>query len=135
MINIFRGIILLFCFIILFNSEDAKSQSDQRNLGIKISKVEFEEYINEYTKVDSVYIFELDDYIRMVRMVNTISKKMIVCDLCYSFNQIFYEKYADYIIIKLNLILHKGGALYSREHNLFLGGKPHENSQFFVSDI
>ena len=75
---------------------------------------------------------ELTEYIEMVMVYNTIEANKL-----FSKNQrfkeyakLFQSQYLSEIISKLDARLTKGMAWYSQKHNLYIGGQPHQNSQF-----
>ncbi len=73
-----------------------------------------------------------EDYLAMVRIWNTIEFCRLTGedDLYRRYSQTFFPGFVEWASQSLHAQPTKGMALYSREHDVFLGGKPHANSQY-----
>ena len=73
-----------------------------------------------------------EDYVTLIRLWNTIDLRRLSQQdsLYHDFAKAFYPAYAERIVKHLHAIPSKGMALYSKEYDIYLGGKPHANSQY-----
>ncbi len=76
--------------------------------------------------------FTHDDYVAMVRLWNTIDLgNMAKIDAVYrDYASAFFPGMVERATHALNALPTKGMALYSKQHDLYIGGKPHANSQY-----
>lgn len=104
-------------------------------VGINISIKEFNEIVQSLVNKSKDIKFFRDTifYINSVRVANTITKNNLE------------NKYPDFIreyrksifkeaLFFLEASFYKGGAFYCQKYDLFMGGKPHENSQYKIID-
>lgn len=104
-------------------------------IGINISRAEFNSIITaNLQRLENEIQLSIENSIELVRAVNTIdyysmkdvdSKKLI---------EIFYNKYFEEVIKKIEAKDWKGGCQYSIKYNIFIGGKPHDNSQYLITN-
>ncbi len=80
--------------------------------------------------------FEGDDYVAMVRLWNTIDLYALAdADALYRrYADAFFPGTVERASQALNALPTKGMALYSSAHDVYIGGKPHANSQFLPMD-
>lgn len=76
------------------------------------------------------------DYVTMIRLWNTIeSGRLREQDAAFDrYAAAFFPRQVQRATDVLGLTPTKGMALYSREHDVYLGGRPHANSQYRVDD-
>lgn len=112
------------------NSQDPTKSKD---LGIPISTERFRSLVAEYLKqMDSDKEMSPEDYVTMTRLWNTIELRQLSQSdaLFRHYSEAFFPAYVERISRSLNAYPTKGMALYSKEYDLFLGGKPHPRSQY-----
>jgi hypothetical protein len=76
--------------------------------------------------------FDQDDYIAMLRLWNTIDlSDLAKTDEVYrDYASAFFPGMVERATHALNAVPTKGMALYSKQHDVYIGGKPHGNSQY-----
>ena len=102
-------------------------------LGIPITQAELRRAVTDYLdRMTKDAALTTDDYVTMVRLWNTIEFCRLAGEdeLYRRYRETFFPGFVERASKALNALPTKGMALYSREHDLFLGGKPHANSQY-----
>ena len=120
---------------------DNRSSGPSRSLwtteiGIPITRAELGRAVTDYLdRMKRDAALNTEDYVAMVRLWNTIEfcHLAIQDDLYRRYQETFFPTFVESASKALNAKPTKGMALYSREHDLFLGGKPHRNSQYRCS--
>jgi hypothetical protein len=77
-----------------------------------------------------------DDFVTMIRLWNTIeSGRLREQDATFDrYAAAFFPHQVQRATDVLGMTPTKGMALYSREHDVYLGGRPHANSQYRIED-
>ena len=80
--------------------------------------------------------FADDDYVAMVRLWNTIDLYALADadELYRRYADAFFPGTVERASNALDALPTKGMALYSSAHDLYIGGKPHANSQYLPTD-
>jgi len=113
------------------NTNNIEMQSSD-TLGKNITKVEFNALVSKYTKaVTEKKAFDSSDYVAIVRLINTIEKNDLF-EEHKAFRELFYPKLLNEAVKVLKATFWKGGCFYSADYDLFIGGKPHQNSQYRI---
>jgi hypothetical protein len=111
-------------------------------IGIPIGTHAFKKLVDRYQTVidndlkrkssDSDPEPTVDDYVSMVRIWNTIVFMRMGTNepALAHFASSFLPAYAERISRALGALPTKGMALYSKQYDLYIGGKPHANSQY-----
>lgn len=110
----------------------------ETNVGPPIKDVELEKLIKEFIeKMKTISDFESADYLTMVRIYNTIQSNKLSekQQMCKEFAELFQSQYVSKAISSLEASLTKGMAWYSQKYNVYIGGRPHENSQFKLGQL
>jgi hypothetical protein len=111
---------------------------DESKVGIPISAREFRRLVEKHIgKMQSGVPMETNDYITMTRLWNTIERDRLVHtdELFRRYYAAFFPGFVERVEKALGAIPTKGMALYSREHDLYLGGKPHANSAYRIEEV
>jgi hypothetical protein len=106
---------------------------DAMDVGIPISLEEFRALITKYIEsMESGRELSATDYLTMTRLWNTILFRRLESadELFHRYAKAFFPEYIEPISKSLNAQPTKGMALYSKEHDIYIGGKPHHHSQF-----
>jgi hypothetical protein len=115
------------------NTSMQKNNSD--TVGIEISFARFNRLIQEYLiKLKDNQELTENDHIVLIRLVNTIDIYNFQNDESKELIELYYPKIFELAIIKLETQSWKGGSQYSQKHDIFIGGKPHSNSQYYITD-
>jgi len=77
-----------------------------------------------------------EDYVTMIRLWNTIEFRRLgpKDPLFHRYAAAFFPGYVERISKSLNAQPTKGMALYSKEYDIYLGGKPYPTSQYRLED-
>ena len=78
-----------------------------------------------------------DDYVTMVRIWNTIELQRLGPrdrDL-QNYAKVFFSDYLERASKELNCVVSKGMSFYSPKYDLYIGGKPHPNSEFELKNM
>jgi hypothetical protein len=105
--------------------------------GVAISSAEFRRLVVKYVlKMESGEPMASDDYITMARLWNTIERDQLVHadELFRRYHASFFPGFVAAFEKALGAIPTKGMALYSKKHDLYLGGKPHANSAYRIAE-
>lgn len=112
----------------------AKMINNQDSIGIQITAIEFNLLvIDKCQKIRTGNILTLDDKMSIIRIVNTIAENNN-SDSCYLDVRDFYVRNFELLVSDFEADLSKGGAYYSKKYNLYMGGKPHANSQYYITN-
>lgn len=110
--------------------------SGDDNMGISITQQEFDQIMQDYLlKMEAgSENFSTDELVTMTRIWNTIeSQHMRDQNDSYSkFCTAYYPTIFNEACEKTSAVLSKGMAMYSASYDLWLGGAPHENSQYRI---
>ena len=107
------------------------------DVGIPISTEHFRTLVTSYlSRMESDQEMAIEDYITMTRLWNTIEFRRLGSrdPLFFRYAATFFPGYVERISKSLNAQPTKGMALYSREHDIYLGGKPHPHSQYKLEE-
>jgi hypothetical protein len=102
-------------------------------VGIPIRAESFRALVADYlSRMDSGAEMTTEDYIKMTRLWNTIELGRLGSEnpLFHRYSTTFFPAYVERISRSIGANPTKGMALYSKEHDLYIGGKPHPNSQY-----
>ena len=113
--------------------DDSQDLAKSKDLGIPIAAERFRSLVAEYVKqMDSDKEMSPEDYVTMTRLWNTIELHQLGRSdaLFRRYSDAFFPAYVERVSKGLNAYPTKGMALYSKEYDIFLGGKPHARSQF-----
>jgi hypothetical protein len=105
--------------------------------GFPISTEEFRTLVSDYLRrMESGYEMTTEDYVTMIRLWNTIEFRRLGPrdSLFHRYAVAFFPAYVERISKSLNAQPTKGMALYSKEHDIYLGGKPHPRSQYKLEE-
>ena len=105
-------------------------------IGIPITRAELGRAVTAYQdRMTNDAALTTEDYATMVRLWNTIEFCRLAGEdeIYRRYRETFFPAFVERASKALNAQPTKGMALYSREHDLFLGGKPHGNSQYRCS--
>ncbi len=105
--------------------------------GISISSTSFRTLVADYLgRMATSAEMSREDLITMIRLWNTIEFDQLGPKeaLFQSFADAFFPSYAERASIVLHALPTKGMALYSKEHDIFIGGTPHPNSQYRLDE-
>ena len=104
--------------------------------GVPITRAEFDEQLDRYVAALDDPDAELsdDDYVAITRLWNTIQHGPPAGDeeRMAAFQARVFPAEVQTVTQALGMELSKGMALYSAEHDLYLGGAPHANSMYAV---
>lgn len=127
---------LLVNFLIFANCNGQNNQQMKafENIGIPISKKSFDSSVTRcISLLKRENNINKDDFVTMIRLFNTI-EILHSSDLTYvKFRDLFFPNYIPKASKAINATLSKGMCYYSKEFNIYIGGKPHQNSQFFIT--
>jgi hypothetical protein len=116
------------------NSYDPKDAEDN---GISISAERFHALATAYlARMVANEEMSPEDYITMTRLWNTIQHRGLIehDELFGRYSAAFFPGYVERVSRSLNAYPTKGMALYSKEYDLFLGGKPHTHSLYKLEE-
>ncbi|NHA03476.1 hypothetical protein G7092_06715 [Mucilaginibacter sp. HC2] len=139
--KIYKYFLLLIA--ILLTSAITKAQDstrvikfNQTNIGIPITKSEFDRKISNYVKLMSDWTtFKPEEYIDMVRAYNTIGGSLpINNDFYKTYYTVFLIMYSKLAAKSLDAELRKGMAMYSEKYKIWIGDVPlgNDNSRFKI---
>jgi hypothetical protein len=103
------------------------------DVGIPIRAELFRALVADYlSRMDLGSEMTTGDYVKMVRLWNTIELGRLgsANPLFHRYSAAFFPAYVERISKSINAKPTKGMALYSKEYDIYLGGKPHPNSQY-----
>ena len=115
----------------------SKTANARTGIGIPIERSRMramtERYLERMLRDDA---FADDDYVAMVRLWNTIDLYALVDadELYRRYADAFFPGTVERASNALDALPTKGMALYSSAHDLYIGGKPHANSQYLPTD-
>ena len=110
---------------------------DEAAIGIPIGATEFRRLVEQYlARMEARDQMSADDYVTMTRLWNTIEHgRLVERDQIYKrYHAAFFPDYVAQVERALGAITTKGMALYSRNYDLYLGGKPHANSLYRIQN-
>lgn len=106
-------------------------------MGLPIDKKEFHALVTNYlSRMESDSQMSIEDYVTMTRLWNTIEfRRLGATDpLFQRYADAFFPGYVERISKSLDALPTKGMALYSKQYDIYIGGKPHPRSQFKLVD-
>jgi len=106
---------------------------EDSEIGIPLDSETFHALVVRYLdKIRSGDELDVEDIVTMTRLWNTMAWSGIdKTDEIYSdYNREFFPDYVRKASTMLGALPSKGMALYAKEYDLFIGGKPHANSQY-----
>src|SRR5262245_9803931 len=110
---------------------------DETGIGIPIGTTEFRRLVEQYlARMEAGDQMSADDYVTMTRLWNTIEHDRLVerDEIFQRYYATFFPAYVARVERALGAITTKGMALYSRDYDLYLGGKPHANSLYRIQN-
>jgi hypothetical protein len=113
------------------------AMSDEAEIGIAASADEFRRLVEHYlARMDDGSDMSNDDYVTMTRLFNTIEHGRLAerDDTFRRYRAAFFPNYVARIERALGATPTKGMALYTKAYDLYLGGKPHANSMYRITD-
>ncbi len=114
-----------------------KTMTFETNIGIPIETQAFLKLVANFTeKMTNKEELTVDDHLTSVRILNTIqANKLSDKDDRYEkYIELYRLEYMQQSVSKLEATLTKGMSWYSKKHDIYIGGKPHKNSQFGLED-
>lgn len=111
--------------------------SIETNIGIPIETQAFLDSVAKYTeKMTSKAGLGAEEHVTLVRLLNTIQSNKLENkqEKFKKFTELYRLEYMSQSISTLEATLTKGMAWYSKAHDIYIGGKPHQNSQFKLDD-
>lgn len=111
---------------------------DGVNTGLPISTEEFRKLVTDYlNRMESGDEMTIKDYVTMTRLWNTIEFRRLGSKdaIFHRYAAAFFPAYVERISKSLNALPTKGMALYSKEYDIYLGGKPHAHSQYKLEGV
>jgi hypothetical protein len=103
--------------------------------GVPITKADFDAQLDRYlTALDGGATLSDEDYVAITRLWNTIqfARPEGSDEKIAAFEARFFPGEVGTVGKALGMTPSKGMALYSAEHDLWLGGTPHANSMYEV---
>jgi hypothetical protein len=78
--------------------------------------------------------FSVPEFIQLAKIWNTIPLFGLEQkdDSFKTFNKLFFPKYVNEAASHLGALPDKGMSLYSKKYDLYIGGRPHENSHYKI---
>lgn len=136
-----RQLCLFYIFAFLLSACNASRHTNTINsgedtMGISITQQEFDQFIQDYLQKMEAGSpkFSTDELVTMTRIWNTIESQHLndQNDLYAKFCTAYYPTFFKDACEKTSAVLSKGMAMYSESYDLWLGGAPHENSQYRI---
>jgi len=139
MVNAYKC--LLFVFVMnLLTFESCNGQNHQKvknsnNIGIPILKRSFDSLVGKSVSLleGKTETIDRDDFITMIRLYNTITVLHLSDKKYTQFINLFVPDNLGKAAKVINATISKGMSYYSKEFDLYIGGKPHHNSQFCIT--
>jgi hypothetical protein len=106
---------------------------EPKDFGIPIETNAFRSLVAEYLRrMTAGQEMNEEDCVTLTRLWNTIEFHHLdqVDDLYHDYYTTFFPGYVERVSTCLDAIPTKGMALYSKKHDIYLGGKPHARSQY-----
>jgi hypothetical protein len=132
---------LMMVIINLLALESTNGQNNQYiksfdSVGISISKKNFDSLVATCTpllelKTDTI---AKADFITMIRLYNTITFRHLPDKKYRQFKALFFSADLAKEEKAIGAKLSSGMCLYSKELDLYIGGRPHQNSQFKIEN-
>jgi len=84
--------------------------------------------------MESGDVFTIEDSLTMIRLWNTIDVcRLGPTDKLYQrYSDKFFPGYVEPLSKNLHALPTKGMALYSKDYDIYIGGRPHANSQYLL---
>lgn len=119
------------------NQNDRPTVPGALDTGLPINRADFRALVVDYlNRMESGTELSIDDYITMTRLWNTIEFARLGSEdsLFREYSAAFFPAFVERVSESLHALPTKGMALYSKEHDIYLGGKPHAQSQYRLED-
>jgi len=101
-------------------------------IGIEISRSQFDSLVILYLdKIEKEKKLSIKQQIDLVRLVNTIDQYNLSGDN-KKLLDLYYQNIFENSLKELEAKPWKGGCQYSEKYDLFIGGKPHQNSLYKI---
>jgi hypothetical protein len=97
---------------------------------------DFHDLVADYLdRMDRGTSFSTEDYITMIKLFNTIGADRLAVDdpLFARYVAAFFPSQVEPAAQRLGAVATKGMALYSREHDLYIGGPAHAPSRYLIA--
>jgi hypothetical protein len=110
---------------------------DEADIGSPIDAAEFRRLVEQHlARMEAGSDMSTDDYVIMTRLFNTIAFGQLVQrdEIFRRYHAAFFPRYVAPIQQALDATPTKGMALYAKDHDLYLGGKPHANSMYRITE-
>lgn len=140
MVNTYKCFLLtlLINFLVFesCNGQNHQQMKTSGNIGIPISKKSFDSLVVHSTSTleSKKENISTDDFITMIRLYNTITVLHLTDKKSAKFINLFTPGYLGKAAKAINATISKGMSYYSKELDLYIGGKPHHNSQFNIEN-
>jgi len=108
------------------------------NIGILMKYDAFNTLVEKYlSRMREGEDFDSDEHLELVRIWNTIESNQLseVDKLFQEYSERYVSKYLQISATKLDATVTKGMCFYSQKHDVFIGGKPHQNSQYKLERV
>jgi hypothetical protein len=115
------------------SDESPAETTEATKIGIPIPTQQFKQLVTSYlARMKKNAALEAEDFITMTRLWNTITFQRLgkKDELFSNYADLFFPAYVERIARVLEALPTKGMALYSKSYDLYLGGQPHQHSQY-----
>ena len=124
---------IINCSLALGETKSYDLEKVKQNDSLEITKSKFDSLIvNSTSLINDSKELTIDNYIEIVRLVNTIEKNNLFDDY-KEFRDLYYLKVFKKAVHVLEASIWKGGCFYSEKYDIFIGGKTQRNSQFTIN--
>jgi len=140
MINAYKCFLLIVVINLLAfkscNGQNYQKMKSSDSIGIPISKRSFDSLVVKSTLLleRKAKAIDRNDYIIMIRLYNTITVLHLSNKKYTQFINLFVPDNLGKAAKEINATISKGMSYYSKELDLYIGGKPHHNSQFDIEN-
>jgi hypothetical protein len=136
-------IIVLFSLTLFHSSSGQITETKEneqvrtpRKIGIPITRESFDSLVNA-----SIHLLKakdtpisLFDYMVMIRLFNTIEENELTDTKSKTFRDLFFPSAIGEAAKAIDAGIGKGMCYYSKKYDLYIGGSPHQNSQYLISE-
>ena len=139
---IYTYFLILFGSSLLFENcngqvnprEKSSNMNVSKSVGIPISQTKFDSLIDISIKLleTSSNNITREEFLIMIRLFNTIDVFNLTGNRYKKFRNLFFPNYVDRASKSINAKLWKGMSYYSKEYDIYIGGRPHSNSQYII---
>lgn len=120
---------------IICGQNNKETMKEKTEIGIEIFEKDFNYKLNKYIKVmDTNGSLNTIDLIVIVRIYNTLIERNLKDEkgIYQKFSRLFSAKYIEIAANNLEATVTKGMCYYSKKYDLYIGGKPHQNSMYII---